>query len=733
MTYKNMLLGKIRYLILFLVAIQSVLFALMAIFFTGVQYQESWQNYNRNSSTVTVYLQKLSDEQSQSVFRYFLEQNNLSIWTRRFETSEKGEGLSRIYVDILGNSEGFSDVVNTSKVVISRTQFKTLLEHDDNSLTIGLDKGSNNMLYELPSLLFTTPVVIDRLDYVFQKTNTINGTYYINGIKDRETEDDFLLGLSEITGITTDELTRESFGSSTDHGIWPIALAISIIVNSLIILVLLLICVLQSFKHFGILILLGWDRKALWNALFKKFLLFSIYITPVSASVLWLLSGWFSFGLPALFPIFAGTSLSILVLCLILIIPSIIVYLVSPLAAIHKRLPMKPLMVISLIFYVLVGVLLIAVSHSLDAPMNQFVDNIKVAREWKSVEDMYVISDFVEGNDIGIYSGTTNSLERDMYSFYQSISDLPGVYIAQGEYLDNQYLNTVQGTYQNVPSRPFWYLTYSYNYLSDFGVDLSEDELSEIKGGTRLYLIPETLSTAEIEVMKGYLQEIVTVKSGDIETRFTKNPTFLFKTYQPSNSIFTWSTSIANGVTSKEPTIFVASPENLYFMETANLFVSGYNGFLKFRDEKVMNQVKSILKNDFTNLSDNKLRFKTVKNYINGLQKNLSYTFYLFGSIIIIIVVTLIAIFWSFILVYQLLFEEKLYVQYFMGFSPWKRYILVISLIIGVSIIELLTSIILGSKLGIVLTLITTTFQMFFLYFNVFRKERGSILQSFKG
>ncbi|HEP1478251.1 amino acid ABC transporter permease [Streptococcus pyogenes] len=733
MTYKNMLLGKIRYLILFLVAIQSVLFALMAIFFTGVQYQESWQNYNRNSSTVTVYLQKLSDEQSQSVFRYFLEQNNLSIWTRRFETSEKGEGLSRIYVDILGNSEGFSDVVNTSKVVISRTQFKTLLEHDDNSLTIGLDKGSSNMLYELPSLLFTTPVVIDRLDYVFQKTNTINGTYYINGIKDRETEDDFLLGLSEITGITTDELTRESFGSSTDHGIWPIALAISIIVNSLIILVLLLICVLQSFKHFGILILLGWDRKALWNALFKKFLLFSIYITPVSASVLWLLSGWFSFGLPALFPIFAGTSLSILVLCLILIIPSIIVYLVSPLAAIHKRLPMKPLMVISLIFYVLVGVLLIAVSHSLDAPMNQFVDNIKVAREWKSVEDMYVISDFVEGNDIGIYSGTTNSLERDMYSFYQSISDLPGVYIAQGEYLDNQYLNTVQGTYQNVPSRPFWYLTYSYNYLSDFGVDLSEDELSEIKGGTRLYLIPETLSTAEIEVMKGYLQEIVTVKSGDIETRFTKNPTFLFKTYQPSNSIFTWSTSIANGVTSKEPIIFVASPENLYFMETANLFVSGYNGFLKFRDEKVMNQVKSILKNDFTNLSDNKLRFKTVKNYINGFQKNLSYTFYLFGSIIIIIVVTLIAIFWSFILVYQLLFEEKLYVQYFMGFSPWKRYILVISLIIGVSIIELLTSIILGSKLGIVLTLITTTFQMFFLYFNVFRKERGSILQSFKG
>ena len=56
MTYKNMLLGKMKYLILFLIVIQSVLLALMAIFFTGVQYEESWQSYNRNSRTVKDYL-----------------------------------------------------------------------------------------------------------------------------------------------------------------------------------------------------------------------------------------------------------------------------------------------------------------------------------------------------------------------------------------------------------------------------------------------------------------------------------------------------------------------------------------------------------------------------------------------------------------------------------------------------------------------------------------------------
>jgi hypothetical protein len=100
-----------------------------------------------------------------------------------------------------------------------------------------------------------------------------------------------------MSGISVEDLTKESFGSSTDQGIWGIILAISIIVNALILLILFLICVLQSFKHFGTLILLGWDRKELWSALFKNSLLFSIYIIPIISLCSWLLSGWSSFGL----------------------------------------------------------------------------------------------------------------------------------------------------------------------------------------------------------------------------------------------------------------------------------------------------------------------------------------------------------------------------------------------------------------------------------------------------
>lgn len=732
MTYKNMLLGKMKYLILFLIAIQSVLLALVAIFLAGLQYQQSWQSYNHHSETVTVYLQKLTEEQSQDVFNYFLEQSDLSIWTKRSESSDTGEGLNRIYIDILGSSAGFSDFESTGKIVVSQQQFADLLSHSDNSMTIGLDKGSNNMLYELPDLLFSTPVVIERLDYTFQNTNTINGIYHINGLHDAVSRDNFLLHLSKMSGISVEDLTKESFGSSTDQGIWGIILAISILVNAFILLILFLICVLQSFKHFGTLILLGWDRKELWSAFFKNSLLFSIYIIPIISLCSWLLSGWSSFGLSSFILVFAGVSLSVLLLLLIFIIPTIIVYSVSPLAAIHKRLPMKPLMVTCLLFYTLVAGLLIAVSYSLDAPTNQFIDNMKVSREWKNVEDMYVISSFVEGDDVGTYAGTTNSLERSMYNFYQRISELPGVYIAQGKFLNQEYLDAVYGTYQHVPKKPFWYLKFSYNYLQELGIPLSDEELLEMRNGTRLYLLPNTLNTEELEAMKAYLQESVTVKPGDLQTNFTENPKFMFKVYQPSRPIFTWSDSIFYGTTSENPVIFVSTPENLYFMESANLVVSGYNGLLKIRDRETMEQVVSVLETEFPDLTDNRLSFTTVKNFINGLQKDLSYTFYLFGTIIAIIIITMMAIFWSFVLMYRLLFEEKLYVQYFMGFSPWKRYIGVVSLIISFSVMELIVSILVGSKLGIVMTLATFAFQIMLLYFSLFRKEGESIIQSFK-
>ena len=58
---------------------------------------------------------------------------------------------------------------------------------------------------------------------------------------------------------------------------------------------------------------------------------------------------------------------------------------------------MKPFNGNLLLFYTLVAGFVNRSQLLFRCPMNQFIDNMKVSREWKNVEDMYVISSFVEG------------------------------------------------------------------------------------------------------------------------------------------------------------------------------------------------------------------------------------------------------------------------------------------------------------------------------------------------
>ena len=61
----------------------------------------------------------------------------------------------------------------------------------------------------------------------------------------------FLSNLSSITGISVEDLTKESFGSNTVEGIVPIVLAASIAVNAMVLLVLFLICVYNPLNILG--------------------------------------------------------------------------------------------------------------------------------------------------------------------------------------------------------------------------------------------------------------------------------------------------------------------------------------------------------------------------------------------------------------------------------------------------------------------------------------------------
>lgn len=68
----------------------------------------------------------------------------------------------------MGNSDYFSDFNYHHSNILTKSQLKVLLEHVDSKKTIGIAEASHDTLYELPRPLFTIPIVIDRLEQVYQ-------------------------------------------------------------------------------------------------------------------------------------------------------------------------------------------------------------------------------------------------------------------------------------------------------------------------------------------------------------------------------------------------------------------------------------------------------------------------------------------------------------------------------------------------------------------------------------
>lgn len=129
---------------------------------------------------------------------------------------------------------------------------------------------------------------------------------------------------------------------------------------------------------------------------------------------------------------------------------------------------------------------------------------------------------------------------------------------------------------------------------------------------------------------------------------------------------------------------------------------------------------------------DNDIQFTPVSRYIDGRQKELSYTFYLFGSVILAILISLTSILIALVLMYRITYQDRLIVQYFLGFGLWARYKGIMILVIASAIIEVLISFLLKTKLGIVSAALSLCLQLVLLYGFLLRKEQQKILNIFK-
>ena len=302
----------------------------------------------------------------------------------------------------------------------------------------------------------------------------------------------------------------------------------------------------------------------------------------------------------------------------------------------------------------------------------------------------------------------------------------------------------------------------SPNYLETLGIHVDAESLEAARAGKRLYLFPDSMTGEEQETIAAWLKDRDTrsLESGDISTLFTKDPDFAFASYTPDKDLFTWTTDLSNqtdasgfldqagtadpgtssggeedggAMTVKAPVIYVAVPENMKYTETEGIRVSGLDGYLKFADEETARQwTQGEILSQY-GLLDNNPVFAPVRDYIDGLQKDLAVTLVWFGLVFFALGLILIGLLLVLASIYRLANAEKLNVKKFLGFGFGQMYrgpVILLSLVIG---LEFMGVLIAGSRMGLVLVAGAALVQMIIFINYMARGSVSRVLTAFKG
>lgn len=737
---KISLVGKFRYLGNILIVMQGILLVLLAIFFVNRQYSETWQNYPGQEESVAVYLKNISPTKEGEVSNYlFNVADEQSLFIVRKDSSLKDDGeFSGFKIGVYGNVEKNDVSLEFLNQRILDTQnLRMLLESKNENSTLGIDRGSVDSLGDIPYFRFYERTVVKQLSQLIGDSGTVHGTYYIMGLNSEDQKAEFISGLTSSSGLSQAALLSKTSGESQDDSFKRDILLAFIIAQVFLNSVFFLVLAVKSLHKQGRLALLGWSRKAFVWSVFGNFLMTSIIQIPFLILLGYLLAGWNEFS-PMLVSYFAMVLLiNFIFVAVELMIASAVILMTKSLDAIYGRIPKKVLYAFGIFAYLLVSVGVVFCGSYVDGPMKMLSDNMKLSKKWAQVSDYQILRSISVGEDGSAFSGQSNKMDQDIYDWYSSIAHNKGVYLINTTYFDRNILETwaENQLYSQIPTKPFWYFTASPNYVSDLGVELSEDVRREAEAGVRIYLLPDTLSGTERTKMEGWLKEdsVGGIGSGDIQTQFTKDREFKFVTYKPEKELFTWGTNSKDAVVEMGPVMYLCTPQNMKYFEVESLKATGVNGYMKFIDEQTKNKYTKNKLFDQYNLSDNKPTFVEVQQYIDGLQKDIGLTILWFGLVFVILLVILVGLLLTLTSIFRLANQEKINVKKFLGFGFCHIYGTPMILLGGILILEIGIMAVLQSKFGLLLMVIVSVIQIFIFVKYMANSELKRLLTSLKG
>ena len=193
------------------------------------------------------------------------------------------------------------------------------------------------------------------------------------------------------------------------------------------------------------------------------------------------------------------------------------------------------------------------------------------------------------------FTGNFDEFYKDSYEWYKSIESEEGVYLINTAYYDDEILKVWKENkiYNYIPDKPFWYFAASPSYLDEMGISISNDDINSAENGTRLYLIPDTLSDNEVQLIENYLKEdaLINADKSNIQTTFTKSLEIKFASYSPAHNYFTFPSDKEEELTAEAPIIYVCTSENMKNFENESLIATGVDSYIKFADKEVCDRL----------------------------------------------------------------------------------------------------------------------------------------------
>ncbi|HAR6214903.1 TPA: amino acid ABC transporter permease [Staphylococcus pseudintermedius] len=723
------LVGKIRYLIFALVAIQAIIILMMTTFRLGEWYDEKWDEVQNSANQHQFYLNRITIEQKEDVMDVLKQFPELLILT-----STVDEETNHELIGLTGKAEQFPEIQLYDHTIMSQQDIVKLLNSKNEKATIGDFNGSIHNIKEFNTPYFAKRHSIVDLQSYIHTTKSINGSYTVYGSEQQFKQ--LIKALSVVTHQSETALTTINGGVAKMDNTVTVVLSCLLIMTMLAMFILFIAVTVANLKNLGHLTLLGWSKWAVANKVLRQFVVFSILIIPVFAVILWYVSGWHSITLNVLSYFFLGGVINLTLTLFMTGIAVLTVFSMKPVDAIKGKVPHRTLYGMGALGYVLLSILLVFGSVRLDEPIKEVVQNFRIAKQWENVSNYYTLKDMQTGEDLSTIAGKSNALDRDIYHWYQSIVKDANVFIAHSEYFDKDLLEYYreQAIYENVPEKAFWYMTFSPNYLKNIHLNVAQQYIDNAESGTKVFLIPDSYTKQQKEKFEQWIKESESTErnENDIPTAYNQENRFKFITYHFQQKIFSWNNTPNDEVMVKDPIIYIITPENMNYLQSESLRSNDLNSYIKFKDRKTAENYTTKSYLEQYHLADNELKFVPIQVFIDGLQKDLAETIVWFGSFIVGALLLSILLLISLAYVYRLTHYERLYISKFLGFSFFKMYSLPMILILSIWAIDMLVVLFWPSKSGIVSITIYGAIQLLIFYLYMSRNDIKQLLLTIK-